>query len=271
VWGELAGKVKSLGKILGNLSDLMESEAKLQAQLLDPLEEIRATYRIRYLQAYDSVTGECEAVRHAIARLGHSPEIKTLEALATIDALGQIDLGGLEENVAACKGRLFQTDVDRNGVERALRDRPDPEGCPLQVDQAGDLIREAKEAGELAQSLGPAELSEVAVRLRQPALWSLLEQGRDEPFLAELLATANERALGTLLADRLPDHPERVSLLKKYLKRIVVKTIRLQDFQPSQTLVEPGEIERVVGEFRRFLEAAVKGEGAGYATILEIR
>jgi hypothetical protein len=74
----------------------MESEAKLQAQLLDPLEEIQATYRTRYLQAFDSVTGESEAARHAIDRLGRSPETKALEALATIEALGQLDLGVLE-------------------------------------------------------------------------------------------------------------------------------------------------------------------------------
>src|SRR5262249_22356902 len=108
--------------------------------------------------------------------------------------------------------------------------------------------------------------------LRQPALWSLLEQGRTEPFLAEVLATPDAASLAELLASRLPDHPERVRLLAQYLKRVVVKTIRLQDFRPSQTMVEPGDIERVVGEFRQFLRAAVDGEEeANQRTILEIR
>jgi hypothetical protein len=35
-------------------------------------------------------------------------------------------------------------------------------------------------------------------------------------------------------------------------------------------MIEPGDIERGVGEFRRFLEAAVDGEGANRHTIREI-
>ena len=271
VLGELAGKIKALGKTLEKVGDLMESEAKLQAQLLDPLEEIQATYRTRYLQAYDTVTGECEAARHAIDKLARSPERKALEALATIEALGKLDLGGLEKKVADCKDRLFQTDVDRNEVERALRDRPDPEGCPLQLDQAEALIREAKETLEEARSRVRAELVAAAGLLRQPALWSLLEQGRTESFLAEVLATPDATALAELLAARLPDHPERARLLAQYLKRVVIRVVRMQDFRPSQAMVEKGDIERVVGEFRQFLRAAVDGEEANQRTILEIR
>jgi hypothetical protein len=36
-------------------------------------------------------------------------------------------------------------------------------------------------------------------------------------------------------------------------------------------MVEPDEIEPVVGEFRRFLEAAMDGDGKCQSTILEIK
>ena len=107
--GELVGKIKALGKTLANLGDLMESEAKLQAQLLDPLAEIQETYRTRYLQAFDNVTGQCEAVRSEIDALARSPEMKALEALATIDALGKTEVPRLKAEAACCKDRLFQT------------------------------------------------------------------------------------------------------------------------------------------------------------------
>ena len=45
-------------------------------------------------------------------------------------------------------------------------------------------------------------------------------------------------------------------MLAKYLKRIVVRVLHLHDFKPSKTKVEKGDIETVVGEFRRFLETA---------------
>jgi hypothetical protein len=120
VLAELTGKIKALGKTLANLDDLMESEAKLQAQLLDPLDEIQETYRTRYLQAFDNVTGRCEAVRSEIDGVTCTSEMKALGALATIDSLGKIDLARLRSDVDACKDRLFQTRCDRNAVERAL-------------------------------------------------------------------------------------------------------------------------------------------------------
>ena len=71
--------------------------------------------------------------------------------------------------------------------------------------------------------------------------------------------------------DRLTRQEERAGLLAKYLKRVVVKVLRMEDFRPAKSMVEKGEIEHVVGEFRRFLEAAVDGHAANQRTILEIR
>jgi hypothetical protein len=50
-----------------------------------------------------------------------------------------------------------------------------------------------------------------------------------------------------------------------------VKIVHLHDFQPSKTKVEKGDIETVVDEFRKFLDAAVDGDGKGQSTILEIK
>ena len=44
----------------------------------------------------------------------------------------------------ASKDRLFQSSLDRNAVERALKDRPQPEGCSLHVDEADQLVAERK-------------------------------------------------------------------------------------------------------------------------------
>jgi hypothetical protein len=152
-----------------------------------------------------------------------------------------------------------------------LRDRPVPEGCALDVDQAEDLIRAATAAGNAARSLVHEELVSIAGLLRQPALWSLLDQGRKEPFIAEVLATSDTESLAGLLATRLPSDPDRVGLLAKYLKRVVVKVIKMQDSRPSRSTVERGEIEHVVGEFRRFLEATVGDDGQGQRIIVEFR
>jgi hypothetical protein len=73
------------------------------------------------------------------------------------------------------------------------------------------------------------------------------------------------------LAKRIPADPSHARLLAKYLKKIVVKVIHMHEFHPTKTKVEKSDIEGVVGEFRKFLEKAVDGDGTGQFTILEIK
>jgi hypothetical protein len=269
--GELKDKLRNLGKKLESVGDLMDSEAKLQSQLLDPLEAIQGVYRTRYLQAFDEVTGQCEAVRTEIDNLPDSSQFRAVAELVKIDALATVDVATLKDDVAGCKAGLFQSSLDHNAVERALKDRPQPEGCSLHVDEADDLVAAAEEALEQAKGKVRAALLNVASLLRQPALRSLLEQGQQERFIAEVLAAANDEKLADLLAATVPEDPANAKLLAKYLKQIVVKVIHLNEFHPTKTKVEKGDIEGVVGEFRRFLETAVEGDGKGQSTILEIK
>jgi hypothetical protein len=269
--GELKDKLRSLGKKFDHVADLMESEAKLQSQLLDLLDSIQGIYRIRYLQAFDEVTGKCEEVRTGIDSLPDSRPFKAVAELAQIDALASVNVSSLKDELACYKDGLFQSTLDRNGVERGLKDRPQPEGCSLQVDEAEGHIAAAEDALEQASGVIRSALVNMASLLRQPALRTLLEQGRQEKFIADVLAAASDDKLADLLAEYIPADLGNAKLLAKYLNKIVVKVVRLQDFQPTKTKVEKGDIEAVVGEFRRFLETALDGDGAGQSTIVEIR
>ena len=269
--GELKDKLRSLGKKLDTIGELMDSEAKLQSQLLDLLESVQGTYKTRYLQAFDEVTGKCEQVRTEIDNLPDSGAFQAIAELVKIEALASVDVGTLRDEVNANKDGLFQSSLDRNAVERALKDRPQPEGCSLHVDNANHLVAEAEEAHGKAKGVVRSALVNMASLLRQPALRLLLEQGKQEPFIADVLAAPGDEKLADILAERITADPGNAKLLAKYLKRIVVRVIHLQDFKPSKTKVEKGDIETVVGEFRKFLERAVDGEGKGQSTLLEIK
>ena len=232
----------------------MESEAKLQSQLLDPLEAVQGTYKTRYLQAFDEVTGKCEQVRTEIDNLPDSRTFKAIAELVKIDALASVNVATLRDEVAASKDGLFQSSLDRNAVERALKDRPQPEGCSLHVDEADGLWLMRKRLWNKRRAKSSAALLNMASLLRQPALRSLLEQGKQEKFIADVLAALNDEKLADLLAERIPADPGNAKLLAKYLKKIVVKVIHLHDFHPTKTKVEKSDIETVVGEFRKFLE-----------------
>jgi len=271
VLGELRDKLKSLGKKLDNLKDLMDSEAKLQSQLLDPLADMQQVYRTRYLQAFDEVTGKCEAVRTEIDNLPDAAEFKTALELAKIDALGSLDVAVLKADVGACKIGLFESLLDRNGVERALKDRPQPEGCSLHLDEADGLVDAAENSLEQAKGMIRSALVNMANLVRQPALLNLLQQGEGEAFIVEVLKAPDAEKLANLLAQRIPADPANAKLLAKYLQKVVVRVVRLQDFHPSKATIEKADIDQVVGEFRQFLETAMDGGGKSQSTIVEIK
>ena len=86
-----------------------------------------------------------------------------------------------------------------------------------------------------------------------------------------MLAAPDDDTLADILAERIAADPGNARLLARYLKRIVVRVIRLSDFKPSKTKVNKGDIEAVVGEFREFLETALGADRAEQSTIAEIR
>ncbi|HQU45838.1 MAG TPA: hypothetical protein PK867_23690 [Pirellulales bacterium] len=215
------------------------------------------------------MTGKCEEIRVKIDGLPGTHPFRAVAELAQIDALASVDVASLRDQVAAYKRRLFQSSLDRNGVERGLKDRPQPEGCGLGIDEAATHVAVAEQALTEAADVVRSALLNMASLLRQPALQALLEQGRAEKFIAQLLAAPSDGALADLLAECVPADPANVTLQAKYLKKIVVKVVRLQDFQPTKTKIERGDIESVVGEFRQFLETA--GDGKSQSTILEIK
>jgi hypothetical protein len=98
-----------------------------------------------------------------------------------------------------------------------------------------------------------------------------LEQGKQENFIADVLEAADDEKLAAMLSEYIPADQANAKLLAKYLKKITVKVIHLSDFHPTKSKVEKREIESVVGEFRKFLDNAVDGDGKGQSTILEIK
>lgn len=268
---ELRPKIKSLETKLGSLESLMETPAKLHSQLLDPFGEVSDAYRTRYLQAYDEVTTKCEQVSQVISGLPQGAEFSALTLLQKIDALSGISTSLVRANLEACQDELFETEADRNEVERELGNRPQPVKCSLRVDDAQQYIDNADQIQARAESLVQVALVAAAKLLGQPALRENLEQGKGDPFIDAVLEATNADALASVLADQLSTDPKQADLIAKYLKKIQVNGIRLSDFKPSKTTLEKGDITLVVEEFRAFLDFAFESDGKEQSVVVELK
>lgn len=251
---------------LARLPELMANETRLAMELLDPAREAIASYSVRYLQAFDAVTARVERARDEIAGLTASPAYHALERLASVSALGADPRPALQMalQAAANDPDLFPGCLTRAAAERELRERPQPPGCPLTLENAEDWLTRADAAVERARSLVAAALLDKVGLLATLALRERLAQGADEPFITGLLAAGTVEAVAEYLErevtkgreatkneEREGDDP--VELLRRYLKKLRVRKVRLADFQPGKRAIERGDVEAVVTEFRRFL------------------
>ncbi len=85
------------------------------------------------------------------------------------------------------------------------------------------------------------------------------------------LSAPGDEKLAEILAERMPSDPDNARIIAKHLKQSVVRVVQLHDCKASKTKVEKDEIEIVVGELRKFLEAAVDSDGGAQNAILEIK
>ena len=194
------------------------------------------------------MTGKCEEVRTEIYNLPESGSFKAIIDLVKIDALASVNVATLKDDVTGYKDGLFQcSKIDRNAVERALKERPQPEGCSLHVDEADEWVAAAETALDQSKAKVHATLLNMASLLRQPCSESLSWSKAEaiEKFIADTyLAAAEDEKLAALLAECIPADPANAKLLAKYLKKIIVKVIHLnpQFLAPPRTKVEKGDI-----------------------------
>ena len=263
-------------KSLKHLDKLIANETRLLNEFLEPVEDAIGSYSVRYLQVFDKVTTHAESVRMQIENLPQQPAYRVLGRLARVEQLGadlrpQVQVA--MRQVLDEPSRLFPTALTRAEVERLLREWPQPPQCSLTLDNAAEWIQKADDA--LASCLGvlDAALLDRATLLHSEALQERLSQGRQEPFIADLLRAKSAAATAKYLVETLGGEtigePDPVDLLIRYLKKLNVRKLKLAAFAPSKRTIERSDVDQVVGEFRGFLVDALDA-GEDELSVLEL-
>jgi hypothetical protein len=267
---------------LARLPELMANETRLAMELLDPAREAVAGYTVRYLQAFDRVAARTEQARDQIAALTETPAYLALGRLAALPQLGADPRPDLQARYRAMIDGpdLLPAGLTRAAAERELRERPDPPGFPLTLENAEGWLERAENGVRICRELTQAALIEKARLLHSTALRERLAQGADEPFIAGLLASGTAEEIARYLERELAKgreaakHEERegsdpVELLRRYLKKLRVRKVRLADFKPGKRTIERGDVDVVVEEFRSFLRSALEA-GADELPVVEL-
>jgi hypothetical protein len=108
-------------------------------------------------------------------------------------------------------------------------------------------------AKKAAQLLDDAFRRKMEVFLN-PAVRERLEQGKTEQTVTGLLACKTTDKLRAYFVKAVQETPGIVDIINKYLKRIVVKRVRIADFRPKVGTIQKDQVGQVAEEFGRFLE-----------------
>jgi len=88
-----------------------------------------------------------------------------------------------------------------------------------------------------------------------PAVRERLDQGKSEPAISGLLACKTTDELREYFIKAVQEKPGLVDIINKYLKRIVVKRVRMADFRPKTGTIQKDQVGKVAEELSRFLES----------------
>ena len=214
-------------------------------------------YTSVYLTLHDNVVDRVDVCRREIEGILEGDEFKAMGLLEKIVALQPAVSGGVRAELdAALKGLFVCPAPSRASVEDQLRRGPLHE-CNLSCQDGQGFITMAEHTVQHARKLFNATIDRKLAVLQNAAVQERLEQGKGEKIVANVLACGDLAALRKHLVGAVLKDPAIVDVLNRYLKKIVVKVVKLTDFKPSANTIEAEQVTAVAQEFQQFLEKAL--------------
>ncbi len=256
--------IESVRNKLLNLKEYIDSDVKMKTELVGhfPATEgekgtiaaMIREYSSVYLPMHESAVNGIDAARRRIQDTIEGNEVRALGVLDGITALQPASTDKLIGRLTQLQDELFECpSPSRASVEDHLRNSPIHE-CGLSFVNAASYTQAAEDAADKAnQLLDDAFRRKMEVFLN-PAVRERLEQGKAEPTIAGLLACETTDALRSYLVKAVEETPGIVDIINRYLKRIVVKRVRIADFRPKVGTIQKDQVNKVTEEFGRFLE-----------------
>lgn len=256
--------IDSIRSKLLNLNEYIDSDVKMKTELVGhfpaadgekgTISAMIREYSSVYSPMHESVVNGIDANRNQIQDTIEGNDVRALGVLDGITALQPASTDELISRLNRLQDEIFDCpSPSRASVEDHLRNNPIHE-CGLSFVNVASYTQAAEDAAEkAAQLLDDAFRRKMEVFLN-PAVRERLEQGKTEPTIDGLLACKTTDELRSYLVKVVEETPGIVDVINRYLKRIVVKRVRIADFRPEVGTIQKNQVDKVAEEFGRFLE-----------------
>jgi hypothetical protein len=272
---------KDLAEKLAELRSFIDSEVRLKTELIGKipadaqetgtLGALVRDYTTQYDALFSNTTSAIDKSRDQIQGLRTGSEFKAFQVLEGVSALQPGTSDALAADLEAIELQIFDPGpVSKNSIDEQLQRGP-VHSCGLTFANAADKVgAAAKGADQGAKIFDDAIAKKLSIFLN-PSVRKRLEQGRSEAVIAKLLSCKTAEDVRQLLLPEAAQNPGVVETINRYLKKISVLLVKMEDFRPSLDTVEKGQVETVVGEFRKYLQNRLREAGEGEETLPVLR
>ena len=254
---------------LANLQPFIDSDVKLKTELVghtppEPGESgtlgaLIHEYTAVYVTLHDNALNRVEEQRGALRGILESDELRALQSLEKISALQPAVSALVKRQLTELADGLFGcASPSRTSVEEALHTAPTHD-CGLSFDTTDQVVAHAQTIATQARTLFDEAMSRKLQVFLNPTVRTRLEQGKSEAVIAGLLQCADAPALRAYLVQTALTDKSLADTINRYLKKIVVKHVKLTEFKPSTGTIERNQIPEVVREFQAYLEEQISG------------
>lgn len=283
---DLSSAAKAISSVktrLGNLKEYIDSDiVRLKTELVGNASNAFAEkgtiaamiheYSIVYLTVHEAALNRIETARKRINDMMDGEIMRSIAALDGINALHSADYEDLIAKIGQYKDSIFECQSSsRAAVESSLRSSPIHD-CGLTFANAEELAAEAEKTAHDAENMINDALRQKLDVFLNAEVRGRLEQGKDNPLIAALLACATNDDLREYFIRTLQESSELPKLVNRYMKRIIFNKVKIADFKPKNYTIQQDQIAGVAEEFSRFLETqfADTSEGENVLTVLQL-
>ncbi len=268
---ELTGIRKTqerIAKKLQNLKPYIDSDIKLKTELIgsgdpasiekDTISALLKDYALVYVSLHDHVTEQCNQSRSQIKSLLSGSEWSVLHLLEKITALQPAFVIGLQEHLLKIADGIFTcSSPSKNSIIEDLTSQPLHE-CGLSFINAPIYLDHARQTETEASEYYDKIINDKLQIFLNQAIRERLEQGKKEKIIAQILGCSNISDIHDVLISELQKDPKIVDIINRYLKKIVVKKVKLSDFNPENRTVEKEQIDKLGVQFQNFLSCQLE-------------
>ena len=256
--------LESIENKLTNITPYVDSNTKLKTELIG--DALRNTgdqgtvyglikdYLVLYKAMHEYILTEVGTCTRKIDELLQTDDWKVINSLQEIGSLQPKKAKETTEKIKGIRESCFAcSESSIASIDLRIKTYPE-HNCGLSFANSENKIENAKQALVQAETIWKTTTKDTTSFFLSSAIKEKLEQGNAESCIKDLLDCKQVEDVMNFFKNNIAKINDIILKINKYLKKIEIRIVNKNDFQPTVKTVEENQIDQVAEEFKDFLQ-----------------